>query len=820
MLMSDLRQAIRNLVHTPGFSLVAVLTLALGIGANAAIFSVVNGVVLRPLGYPEPERLVFITSQFPGLGFDQFWVSGPEYMELAEQQKSFSTVGAYTSGQSNVAAVDRPRRVVSAGVTASLFRVLGVAPARGRGFTDSDMVTGAAPVVVLTHELWMSAFGGDAGMVGRAIDVNGNRPTVVGIMPPGFDIGDERVEIMGPLQLNPDRTRGRGGHFLYLIGRLEPGATLTGARTELETLLAQWRQVVPQGHVPNKEGHRLRYDDYQEQIVGGARRAVWVLQAAVGFVLLIACANLANLLLARAESRQREFATRLALGATRGQLLRQFMTEGLVLSFVGGTIGLALAAFGVPALLAMLRDSLPRAPQVSVDLTVMAFTLGVALLTGIAFGFAPLLHLSDRGVAQTLRDGMTRTTASGSSQRVRRIFVSAEVALAVVLVAGAGLMLRTIWNLARVDAGFDRSRLVTFALALPPVRYQDPRQGHEFYDRLIARLRALPGVQGAAAMSGLPPLRDVNANDTDIESYSPPPNTGSAAPTGPFENIDYWQNVTTQYIETMGIPIVAGRGFQPTDEQGPPVVLINETMARTFWKQRSPLGDRVRRGFGDQLPWYTIVGVVKDVKQRGVENPTGTELYFHVAQTARVSQAASRTMNVMMRTSLPASALDAPIRQIVQELDPSLPVVRLRGMDEVFVESTQRTQLLARLLGAFGALALLLAALGTYGVLSYVVAQRRREIGIRVALGAERGRVLSMVMRQGLGMAGAGIAIGLVGAFLLDRVMGALLFGVRPSDPLTLAGVVVCLTLAATLACYIPARRATRVDPMVVLREE
>jgi putative ABC transport system permease protein len=814
----DIRQAVRNLLRTPAFTLVAVITLALGIGANAAIFSVVNGVVLRPLGYPEPDRLVYITSQFPSLGFDQFWVSPPEYLELSERQHSFEAIGAYNTGQDNVAASDRPRRVVAANVTASLFDVLGVKPARGRAIQPGDMLTGSAPVVVLSHELWMSAFGGDGAIVGRPIEVDGGRPTVVGIMPPGFDIGDDRVELFEPLTLDGNVRQGRSNHFLYLVGRLRTGSTMTAARADLETLLAQWRQVTPEGHVPNQKGHRLRYDGYQEQIVGGARRAVWVLQAAVGFVLLIACANLANLLLARAESRQREFATRLALGATRGRLLRQFLTEGLVLSAAGAVLGLLIAAMGVPAMLASLRDSLPRAPHVSVDVVVVAFTIGVALLTGLAFGFAPLLHLGDATVAHTLRDGMTRTTSGSASQRLRKVFVAAEVALAVVLVAGAGLMLRTMWNLARVDAGFDRSRLVTFAVALPPVRYQQPQDAQAFYARLLDGLKALPGVQGAAAMSGLPPLRDVNANDTDIESYVTPVSNGQ--PTGPLENVDYWQIVTTQYVETLGIPIVDGRGFQPSDEQGGPVVLVNETMARTFWTKRSPIGDRIRPGFGDQLPWYTVVGVVKDVKQGGVDRKTGTELYFHAGQAARISQFASRTMNVVMRTALPASALDGSIRQVVQRLDPSLPIVRLRGMDEVFAESTQRTQLLARMLAAFGALALFLAALGTYGVLSYVVAQRRREIGIRVALGAERGQVMRLVMRQGLVMAGAGVLAGLVGVFLLDRVMGALLFGVRGSDPLTLVSVVVSLSAAAALACFVPARRATRVDPMVVLRDE
>jgi putative ABC transport system permease protein len=812
-LLADLRYAARNLARTPGFTLVAILTLALGIGANAAIFSIVNGVVLRPLAYPEPDRLVFISSQFPALGFDQFWVSAPEYLELVDRQKSFATVGAYTTGQSNLTAPDRPRRVERATVTSSLFHVLGIGAVRGRVLQAGDMVPGAAPVAVISHALWTSSFGADPSLVGRTIDVDGVQRTLVGIMPAGHDLGDERIELWLPLTVDGNLRQRRGGHFLYLIGRLRPEATLATARAELETLLAQWRQVVAEGHVPHPKNHRLRFDDYMDQLIGGARRAVWVLQAAVGFVLLIACGNLANLLLARAEQRQREFATRLALGATRRRLLRQFVTEGVVLTGAGGLLGLGVAALGVPALLTAYRDTLPRSPEVSVDAAVLVFTLGVALLTGFVFGLAPLLHLGDVKVGQTLRDGMTRTTSGTASHRVRKLLVAAEVALAVVLVAGAGLMLRTVWNLARVDAGFERRGLVTFGLSLPQARYPDPLPVADFYDRLMTRLRTIPGVAGVAAMSGLPPFRQVQANDTDIDGYTAPP-------TGPFENVDYWQFATTGYVETLGIPVVEGRSFTESDAQGGGVVLVNETMAKTFWKDRSPLGGRIRPGFNDRLPWLTVVGVVKDVKQGGVDKKTGTEIYFHTTQAARLAQFGVRSMNVVLRTPLDAGALDGQIRQAVQELDPTLPVVRLRAMSDVFAEATERPQLLARLLTAFGVLALALAALGTFGVLSYVVTERRREIGIRIALGAERSQVLGMVMRQGVVMAGAGLLVGLFGAVLLDWVMGSLLFGVSPTDPVMLAAVVVTLVAAATLACYLPARRATRLDPMVVLRDE
>jgi predicted permease len=817
-LLADVRHALRQLWRTPGFVVVALLTLALGVGANAAIFSVVRAVLLRPLSYPEPARLVFVTSQFPSMGFDKFWVSPPEYLELQERQRSFTSIGAYASGQANLASLDRPRRIVGAAVTPELLTTLGVPPLRGRAFTAADVVPNAPPVVILSHELWTSAFGGNEQMLGKPIDLDGVQTEVVGIMPAGFDVGDVRAEVLRPLGFGVNVSQRRGNHFLYLVGRLKPEATIERARAELESLYTQWAEQAGNNkgtggfHIPNPKAHRLQYAPLQDEIVGTASTAVWVLQAAVGFVLLIACANLANLLLARAETRQREFATRLALGASRGRLLRQFVTEGVLLSIAGGAIGLVVAAIGVPAFVHAYRDSLPRALGISIDVPVMLVTFAISLATGVIFGFAPLLHLSSDVSSQSLREGNTRTTSGSSSHGLRRLLVMTEIALAVVLVFGAGLMLRSMWNLARVDAGFDRAQLVTFGLALPQARYPKAEEVAVLYDRLTTQLKATPGVSGAAIMSGLPPLRLVNANDTDIDGYTAPPN-------GPFENVDYYQNVTVGYVETMGVPMIEGRSFRDSDRQDGAVVLINETMAKTFWKGRSAIGGRVRSGFGS-APWMTVVGIVKDVKQGGVDQKTGTELYFLIDQAARLVQSAPRTINVVLRTALPVSALEPSIRQIVQGVDPTLPIVKLRPMDDVFVETTLRSRLLAQLLTAFGGLALLLAALGTYGLLSYLVTERRREIGIRMALGAERGRVLAMVMRQGLRLAVVGLVAGLVGALLLNQFMKSLVFGVATSDPTTLAGVVASLGMVAALACYVPARRATRVDPMVVLRQD
>jgi predicted permease len=813
-LAADLRFAIRSLRQSPAFVLLTVLTLALGIGANAAMFSVVNGVVLRPLGYPAPESLVRITSQFAAMGFDTFWVSPPEFLELKERSRSYQDVGAYRAGAANLSGADRPHRVVSVSATADLFTTLGVPPLLGRTFTPEETRPNGPGVVVLSHRTWQTLFGGRASIVGQTIEMDGIRQTVVGIMPPGFDVYDAGAEVFRPFQIDPaDRTNNRGSHFLFLIGRLRAGTTLDSARAEMETLVQTWRQAIPQGHVPASPNHRLLVNPLKEDLVGSTRTALLVLQGAVGFVLLIACANLANLLLARAESRHREFAIRIAMGAGRWRLTRQFLTEALLLSLLGGIVGLALAAAGVRGVLAAYPGSVPRAADVGTDPAVLLFTAAVALVTGILFGLAPVLHLAPGTVALAIKEGGQRTTG-GARNRTRRLLVVSEVALAVMLVIGAGLMLRSFWNLMQVDAGFRRDRLMTFGIQLPPAAYRTGDARVAFFRELTDQLRAMPGVQTVAALAGLPPKRDVIANDTDIEGYTAPPE-------GPFENVDYYQTVTTGSLEALGIPIVEGRSFERADETGAPVVLVNQTMARTFWKGRSPVGLRLRRGFGDQRTWLTVVGVVRDIKQGGLDAKTGTELFVLHAQLPRLDTGnTTAEMNLVFRTTLPVASVAADVQRIVAGMDPSLPVIRLRTMDDVFSESTARPRSLAQLLGGFALLALLLAAVGTYGILSYLVTERRREIGIRMALGANRGSVLRMVMRQGMLLAASGVALGVTGAFGVTRVIATLLFGVRPTDPATIAAVVATIVTVALLACYLPARRATRVDPMLVLRDE
>ncbi len=841
-LRQDLRHAIRSLLRSPAYTAVTILTLALGIGANTAIFSIVNGVILRPLPYPKPEQLMYLTTQFPAFGFEQFWVSPPEYFEFREINQSFSAVGAFTTGEVNLTAGNRPLRVRSASVDDGLLTALGVQPEMGRLFRkgETDLsgpppAPGSPPIplppfVILSHELWQNAFGGQS-IIGQNVEVNGLPRQVIGVMPAGTDVMDNRTEIWMPLGLNPGNRQNRGNHYLYLIGRLKDGGTAQAAQTELTTLIQNWGERVgvkqhvfaprPPSEAERKAnpgaGHILQMKPVQSELVGSASRAIWVLQAAVGFVLLIACANLANLLLARAETRHREFAVRMALGAGRGRLLRQFMTEGVLLSLAGGALGLLLARAGVQALIRVYPTSLPRTSEVTVDSLVLIFTLGVSIVTGIVFGLAPLMHTRPSGLVTALKEGGEKGAVGAARHHIRRGLVMAEVALAVMLVIGAGLLLRTVANLTNIDAGFDRSRLVTFSMALPAANYPQPLPRAQMYQRLLEKLRRVPGVQAATAMSGLPPNRPLNANDTDIDNYTAPPD-------GPFENVDYYQSVMSDYFETMGIPIVQGRSFQPSDAASSgPVAIVNETFVNTFWKGLNPIGQRLRPCCGDRVPWYTVVGVAKDVKQGGVDKKTGTEFYAFVDQTARIPPpfaGAPGAMNVVLRTTLPPGNLRTSIEGAVREADPSVPIVRLRDMNNVFEESIRRPRLLAQLLGGFAILALLLAAIGTYGVLSYMVAERRREIGIRMALGANRGTVLTQVMKQGLVLTTVGIVVGLAGAVGLNRLIASLLFGVRPTDPSTIIAVVATITLVAAVACWLPAWRASRLEPNVVLRQE
>ena len=809
--MKEVILAVRGLVRRPGFTVVAVLTLGLGIGANTAIFSVVNSVILEPLQYPESENLVMLTSSFPGLGFDEFWISPPEYMEISDRMRSFEAIGGFTTFRASIGGDERPERVNTAYTSSTLFDALRVAPQLGRYYSADEDQPGAAPVAVLSHELWQRAFGGDRSIVGRSIEVDGTMTTVIGVMPEGFDIDDSKVEIWQPLGLDWSNRTNHGSHFLYLVARLAPGVTLESAKRELDVFVERWPEDVQAGHV-STDGHPLNMIELREEVVGDVRPALMMLLGAVGFVLLIACANVANLLLARAEDRRKEVAIRAALGAGQGRLLRQFLTEGVVLSLAGAGLGIVLAMVGLDLLQSASPGDLPRLSEVRLDGTVLLFTTAIAIATGLFFGLAPTRHISSDALATSLRDGGTRSTSSAGQRRLRSLLVVGETALALVLAVGAGLMIRSFEALNAVEPGFDPDGLITFQLFLPGANYPDAAAQLGFQDRLSAQLSAQPGVTGVAAMSGLPPVRPLNANDTQFEGIEPSPDL-------PPQNVDFYQTVTADYLGTMGIGVVEGRGFESTDDSGAVLVaLVNESLARRFYPRGSAIGRRLRPG-GDEVPWMEIVGVVADVKQAGLDAPAGTELYFHYPQVAALGGAPS-TMNFVVASSGNPSDLGPAIRRIVAGLDAALPVSGLQTMSDVMGDAMARARFLTTLLAAFAGLALLLAAVGTYGVMSYAVTQRRSELGIRMALGAQASSVQRLVLSEGLRLAAVGLALGIGGAWVLAGILESMLFNIDARDPVSFILGPILLAIVAVAACWIPARRATRVDPATVLREE
>ncbi len=552
-----------------------------------------------------------------------------------------------------------------------------------------------------------------------------------------------------------------------------------------------------------------------EDLVAGIRPKINLLLGAVGFVLLIACVNVANLLLARAEARQKEIAVRTALGAPRSRLLRQFLTESVVLALIGGLLGLFLAYVGVKAIVAANLESIPRVDEIGLDPRSLFFTLGISVLTGILFGLAPALHARAGSFFASLKEGGQRTTAAGGRQLLRRVLVVTEVAFAAMLVIGGGLLIRSFWLLQKVDPGFNPNGLLTLQVSLPDATYPEPEQVRGFYQRLLGQVSRLPGVEGAAAMAGLPPYRQVNANDMDFEGME-------QKEEGPFHNVDYWQFVTRDYFKTMDIPLVDGRLFEPSDAQGSNgVVVINEAMAKLFWPDRSPLGQRLRgSGRGDDRPWQTIVGIVGDVKQGGLDKKTGTEVYFLQDQAQETVNFMPDTMYLVLRTTKDPLSLVGAVRGEVRKLDPTLPLADVRTMNQVVYQTVGEPRFLAFLVLVFATVALALAAIGTYGVLAYMVEQRTQEIGVRVALGAQANQVLSMILGQGAWLVGSGLVLGVVGALAMRRVLASVLFGVAPTDPAILGIVLLILAAVGLLACYLPARRAMQVDPLVALRSE
>ena len=813
----DIRYSGRQLLRNRSFAAAAILTLAVGIGANSAVFSVVSGVLLEPLPYEAPDELVTVHTAFPTQGFDEFWLSPPEYQELREWNESFEELGAYRVGSASIETTDRPLRVPSAVASATLFTTLGVSAQLGRTFLEEEDRVGAEPVVLISHGLWQRGFGGDAAVLGSTVRVSGQAATLVGVLPEGFDVDDADVEVWLPLNpqtgVDPnDHANRRGNHFMNVIARLRDGVAPERARQDLARLEQRWGEEYGGTHTIDDEDHPIFITDLRTELLGDVRPTLLLLMGAVSFVLLIACANVANLLLARSEGRSGEIAVRVAMGAGRARLARQLLTEGLALALTGAALGLALAHWGTRILLGVDPDAVPRLAEIGLDGRVVGFTALIAVGTGVVFGLAPLLGTTLGRVGATLKEGGTRSTRGSAGARARKLLVMGEVALAVVLLVGSGLMLRSVGQLQEVDLGFDAENVLTLALSLPAADYPEPQDVGAFYAELLARVRALPGVVAASATSGLPPSQQLVANDTEFEGVP-------RSMDGPPHNVDYYTALEDGYLEVLGTSVVDGRGFEPADALAEtPVLLVNERLARTFYGEQSPVGRRIRPSGAGGL-WFNVIGVVEDVRQAGVSRPASTELFFYNPQIAQAGANVFRAMSLAVRTERSPLALAPAVERVVSELDPALPVAQVRTLEQNVARAMAEPRFLALLLGVFAGIALLLAAVGTYGLMAHTVAERSREIGIRMAMGAEPATVRMLVLRQGAALAGIGLAVGVLGALALTRFLSAQLYEVGTTDLQTFVAVPLFLGAVAMVACYLPARRATRVDPVEALRE-
>ena len=812
-LSQNIRYGLRMLGRNPGFTAAAVLCLALGIGATTAIFSVVNAVLLRQLPYAHADRLVRVFTEFPNFpngGLRHFWVSPPEYLDLKRDTQSFEAIEGWANQGANLAGANEPVRATVGYVTGGLLPMLGVAPVQGRLLAPEDDVPNAPRTAVLSYGLWQRAFGGEDSAIGRDIRLNGAACTVVGVMPKGFMFPPGEVdapELWSPLQIDPAKPGGRGSHFLNLLARLKPGTGPAQAQSEMVRYEQHSAETSGQGaHHFDPRNHPIVLAGFQDEVVKGVKRAMLVLLGAVGFVLLIACVNVANLLLARAESRRKEIAVRAAIGAGRGRLLGQFVVEGILLSLGGAGLGVLLALGGLRILVNTNAGSIPRMEEIALDWQVLLFTLAVSVATGIAFGLAPLIHVRGSKLHETLKSAAGRTTGGVTANHFRSALVTAELGLALVLLIGSGLMVKAFWKLQEVNAGFNPEHLLTLRLSLPGVNYKDATAVRSFYARLAARLNSLPGVESAALASGLPPTRPINANDTAIEGFVPIPN-------GPIQNIDYWNSVSGKYFETVGARLMEGRFLNDADgAEAPFVCVVNYTLAKTYWPKESAIGHRMRTS--DDTPWRTIVGVVGDIKNAALDRPAGTEVFFPFAQLPR------GLSWVVVKTRGEPMGLVGAVRNEVRALDRALPVSSVASMEDVMASARSRPRFLTLLLTMFSSLSLVLAALGIYGVISYSVAQRTNEIGIRMALGAQGGDVVRLIGVKGLKLAITGTALGAAGALALTGVLSGLLFGVSAMDAGTFAAMAVVLIAVTMAACYLPARRASRVDPLTALRYE
>ena len=807
-----MRDILRRFLHDRTFAAVAIVTLGLGIGANTAIFSLVKAVMLRPLPYAEPANIVLVWNT-AAMG-DTTWLSANEILSYREGAPALDLAAHYTT-DGNFTGGQEPERVRVALVTPNMMDVLGVQPALGRAFTPADGVAGSDDGIVLGHGLWQRRYGGDAGIVGRRIDVNGRQRTIVGVMPEGFKLPldyrtDRPTEAWTPLVLGTVQPNQWGNRQYIAVGRVRDGVEPKTATAQLHAASAGW---IAAGSVRDRgDGMFTNREAIPAQVflTGTARTPLYMLLGTVAFVLLIAIANVVNLLMARADARRQEMAIRAALGAGRARLVRQMLTESVALATAGAAFGLALAWSGLRILSALRPASLPRAGEASIDAGVLAFTAVIALASGVLFGIAPAVRFSGGGLISALRDETRGGTASRSRRMMRRALVASQVAMSVVLVLGAGLLGRSLIALTRIDPGFETANVLTAQLQLPQATYTTPEQMVAFYRDLTSRLAALPGVEGAGAVRIIPLTRIIGDWSITIEGQ---PFDPIANPNGD------WQIATPGYFEVLGLKMAEGRPIAESDrEDAQPVVVINETMAARYWAGGSALGKRFHLGTSDR-PWMTIVGVVRDVRHNAIVEEPRAEMYVPHAQWAAQAGGGARGMAVVMKTAGDPMTLAAPLRSTVRAIDPNLPVADVETMDAVMARALAEPRFTAGLLVAFAALALTLAAVGIYGMVSLVVTEQSREIGIRMALGAGRRSVLTMVLRQGAIMAGAGVAAGLGAAFLLLPLIESLLYGVEPLDAGTFTSVAALLLAVALAGSLAPARRASRVDPAGLLRK-
>jgi putative ABC transport system permease protein len=802
-LFQDIKYGFRTLLQRPGFTFVAIVALALAIGASSAMFSVVNAVILKPLNFDDSENVAIIWESAPKLNFDIFTVSPANFFDWHNQAQSFEALAAYQRTQFTLTGFEAAERVPGAQVSADYFRLVKTPALVGRTLLPEEAAQGKDKVAVVSYGFWKQRFGADRAAVGRALMLNGESYTIVGVMPERF-MYPTNTEIWTPMEINP--TQGRGGHYLVAIGRLKPGVSMESASAEMKTIAANLEKAYPQ----TNDGWTTKLVNLHEEMIKDIRQSLYILLGAVGFVLLIACANVANLLLARGSDRSREMAVRTAMGASRVRIVRQLLTESVLLSFAGGTGGMALAYGVLSVLVRMAPPNLPRIQEATVDPTVLAFTVLVSLATGLGFGIFPAFQISRTNIHDALKEAARGSSTGIERHRVRNLLVVAEVALTIIVLIGAGLMIQSLGKLTGVNPGYDPQDVLTAQFNMPGVRYPNPEAQNAFMDRMRQRLSALPGATDVGTVSLLPLSGGsmvITYTIDDGRPPIPPQDQPSAA----------IRFITPGYFQALRVPMVKGRDFTEQDRAGTPqVVIINEALAHREFPNQDPLGKKMQIGYGNgNTPTApNIVGVVKDMKITNIRGEAEPQYYLPFAQLPFSSVA------LTIRTSGSPSQLGNTLRSTMKELDPDIALFNIRPFEDVIATSISQARFNATLLSTFAAVALLLAAVGVYGVMAYSVTQRTHEIGIRLALGQDRGSIMKMILGRALLMAGIGVVAGIVGALELTRLMESMLFRVKASDPWTFAGVALALVFVAIVASYLPARRATRVDPMIALRYE